>query len=806
MQMHAMMLTICFLLLLIFAPPSQAHLSIPAFPRSVQDSSRDSLFQRAEQSLLSGNIKGAEETFRNLLKVNDDARARVGLGSCLLVQEKWNDAREQFDRALELEPRNVAAQYFAGITYRELGRWRGPFVARGISQSGAYARANDLLTSVIREDSSYQEVLYQHSLLLKDQERYGEALQALCGQLRVKPLFPNGYTALRRLCLAALVEGRASELLAWMPKSFGYLDLYIRAEIARAEGKYSEAERLLTDLIQTSYKTPYQLAYLSLLRICTKEDKPQQLEDLYWRAIRQIRTVAGAALMLEDLKYILTPAEMAEYAGLPLEVKRDQFFAAVWNRRNPTLGSLSNPRLVDHYKRLVYAEEHYYLDRERYSFFYSNGRWPPNFEFQDIGSVYIRLGPPSEVQKASDADARSSVMVPGKLDGATTESWLYRPSDESPSMIFHFAGPEKSFSVGGLAQPVQPSVQTNLMLEASQEGNNVTPFSLDPVSLAPDLAFWDPNYFHLSIGGSAAQRAQERIVENALANWRALSTTERYIPPRKIETFDIPNTISTFRGKTGKTILEIGYAIPGMSLLKEAGDSVRMMKVETGFAVYDRRWRLIASDAETLLVSRQNPESQNQFRFRQVLVKPDTYYVGIYAKPAGLEFQGKSERTVLARDFALRDISASDIQLALEIRPDSMPSIFDKDGLLVVANPSNTFSILRPVYAYLQIYNPARDASGKMKLELNITLKAVKLTGGVLSGVLELFSAKKGDFVASEVERWNRDGSLAKYLALDVHRMEPGLYDLEITINDRLAVKNLSRSVRLVLYKPSFSQ
>jgi hypothetical protein len=184
------------------------------------------------------------------------------------------------------------------------------------------------------------------------------------------------------------------------------------------------------------------------------------------------------------------------------------------------------------------------------------------------------------------------------------------------------------------------------------------------------------------------------------------------------------------------------------------------------------------------------------------LVKPDTYYVGIYAKPAGYEFQAKCERSVLARDYSLRDVSASDIQLALEIRPDTKSSVFNKDGLRVVANPSNSFSVLKTVYAYLQIYNPARDTSGKMKLELDVTLKAVKLTGGGLAGVLRLFSAKQGDFVSSEVERWNRDGSLAKYLALDVHRMEPGVYDLEITINDRLAVQSLSRSVRVELYKP----
>lgn len=745
--------------------------------------------------------------FRNLLKENRGARAHIGLGTCLLSQEKWNDAKEEFERALGLDPQDRAARYFAGIAYRELGKWRGGLTARGISQQAAYARANELLTSVIREDSLHQEVLYQYALLMKDEQRYGEAMKALCGQLRVKPLFVNEYTALRRLCRAALDEGRGSELLSQIPRSMSFLDLFVRAEMSRAEGKYLEAEQLLTELIQTSYRTPYQLAYLSLLRICVKQEKSQQLETLYWRAIGQIRTAAGAALMIEDVKSILKPAEMFEYATLPLDQKRDRFFAAIWNRRNPTPGSPFNPRLVDHYKRLVYAEERYHQDRERYSFFYSSGRWAPNFEFQDIGSVYIRLGPPTEVLKSSDANARSSSFVPGKMDASITETWVYEPSAENPRMMFHFSGSERSFAVGDFTPPAQPTVQTRVIAGARPGEVEQSAAPQAPARLAPDMAFWDPIYFeYANASGARRERAMDRIMNQTVSSWTDMSTSERYVPAKSVASFDIPNVVSSFRAKGGKTLVEIAYVVPGVALLKQAGDSVKQLKVESGFAVYDKQWNKISGDAEMLYVTRDNPASQSPFRFQRVTVKPDTYYVGFHAQPMGLDLIGKTERIVNARDFTSREISVSDIQLAFEIRPDSVLSILNKDGLRVVVNPSNKFSLQKPLFAYLQIYNPARNTVRETKIELDVVLKPAKSSDGLLSGVLNLFTSKKGDFVSSEVERWNSDGALVKYFVLDVQRMQPGPYILEITINDKLAVKTLSRSVYLELYKTTSGQ
>jgi hypothetical protein len=228
--------------------------------------------------------------------------------------------------------------------------------------------------------------------------------------------------------------------------------------------------------------------------------------------------------------------------------------------------------------------------------------------------------------------------------------------------------------------------------------------------------------------------------------------------------------------------------------------------VENGFAVYDTHWRKIFAVAETLTVSRADPKTQAEFRLHRLYVKPDSYYVALFAHPKGVELLGKSELTVRAPDFGGAALTMSDIQLALQIRSDSVRSLFYKDGLRVVVNPTHKHSVQRPLYTYFEIYNAAKDARGRTNLELDMAIRPSNLANGIFSGIASLFGKKEGFFVSSEVERMKPDGALVKYLAIDVTRMQPGEYVLEIRITDKLANEKVTRSVPIEFYGTNASK
>jgi TonB family protein len=769
----------------------------------------DTLILSAERSLADGNMKSAESSYEAAIKLNGDPRGYLGLCKIALIREDWASARNHVDKVLELGPGNIEARYYAAISYRESGRWRlKDGKTQSISVEHAFAGSTEHFQWILQRDSSCRDVLYQYSLLMRDQERFGDAMSGLCSQIRLKPGLAIAWTGMMRLVRAAVHDGRGTEILAHIEAPLEALKSYVRAEELRSKGSLDGSERILQELLETPSNVPSQLFSLSLIRIHAKKGQFQKLEDMYWKAVNEIKGESGAALLFDDIKHVLSPQEIFAFPALPIEQKRDQFFSSVWNRRNPTLASPSNPRLHEHYQRLAYAEENFYLDRERFSFNYERGRPGLDFEFTDKGRVYIRQGPPDEVFREG---------------GSTTyEAWHYRSTDASPEMTFQYFGTEESFSPGSLgsaapslnsSQPYSPWPTrsfgyTNIPKAEAEKEVLHNPMENDiRVKRAEmsDLAFWDPNYFDLwraSLTGDpdVAIRAGNRIIEGRNRDFREALTTERYNSPNTAKVLHLPAAISAFRAGTGKSVLEVAYSIPAVSLLKESGDTLHTMEVETGFAVYDRHWRKIVSVAETLQVSLSDPASNSYYRLHQTQVKPDSYYVAVYAHPFAGNVIAKSEKKVVAPDFWNSGFSMSDPQLAFDIRKEDDFSIFDKEGLRVLVNPLGRQALNRPMYVYFELYNPTEISKQQTDMGLQLDIHPVDSKESIVSHAIGLLAGeKKGYFVTSEADHWKTNKALARYLVVDVTRMQPGRYVLNLTIEDKPSKKSVSRSLEFEL-------
>ena len=100
----------------------------------------------------------------------------------------------------------------------------------------------------------------------------------------------------------------------------------------------------------------------------------------------------------EDVHYIITDQERADFNNLTTDKQRDQFVEDFWDRRNPTPQSSENPYKEEHYRRIAYANTHFAASVPGYR--------------TDRGRFYIMHGPPDSV------DSKSALAPP-------TETWHY---------------------------------------------------------------------------------------------------------------------------------------------------------------------------------------------------------------------------------------------------------------------------------------------------------------------------------------------------------------------------------------------
>ncbi|MEZ5404387.1 MAG: GWxTD domain-containing protein [Bryobacteraceae bacterium] len=103
----------------------------------------------------------------------------------------------------------------------------------------------------------------------------------------------------------------------------------------------------------------------------------------------------------EDVAYIITAKERANFEALRADSDREKFVEEFWRRRDPDPSTPENPAKEEHYRRIAYANER----------FAEPGT--PGWR-TDRGRAYIRNGPPDEIE-----------VHPGKF-----EAWRYRQGVE----------------------------------------------------------------------------------------------------------------------------------------------------------------------------------------------------------------------------------------------------------------------------------------------------------------------------------------------------------------------------------------
>jgi GWxTD domain-containing protein len=127
------------------------------------------------------------------------------------------------------------------------------------------------------------------------------------------------------------------------------------------------------------------------------------------------RLPASACFWLQqDAVYIITPEERCAFLRLETDEERNQFIEQFWYRRASDPTSLDYDFKIEHYRRIVFANEKY-------------GGQLPGWK-TDRGKIYVLFGPPDSVDVNSDhvpGNQTPSQTTKTKTQLHSSEKWRY---------------------------------------------------------------------------------------------------------------------------------------------------------------------------------------------------------------------------------------------------------------------------------------------------------------------------------------------------------------------------------------------
>lgn len=258
------------------------------------------------------------------------------------------------------------------------------------------------------------QAFYLKGISLVNQGDYTQAIPLLYRVFRQAPDFidAQGYSVTYWLGMALRKVGREGEALSVWSQGLSVLNRRQRFDPLAADA-------YIHTVFEEDYDTHYlqaSWAYLELLRSLDASWLNEEARQVVDRHVAQ-------------MEFLLPPT-------LRLQVRPDERKGAVpgfgeklavwWQAQDPVISTPQNERLLEHLKRVIYAEKHYATNRRRSG-------------LDDRGVVYIRLGPPKFTSKIymQDRGINKRTMSPyrSSLELNPNEFWSYRHIGSAPLLF-----------------------------------------------------------------------------------------------------------------------------------------------------------------------------------------------------------------------------------------------------------------------------------------------------------------------------------------------------------------------------------
>ena len=735
-----------------------------------------------------GNIDEALKAFRRTVQLDNNlASGHVGLGMVYArLPNRRLDARRAFRRAAEAEPENADIQYNLGMTYMDQER-SGRLI--GSDRDGRKYFLQAVALDPFHPDAYFQLGRCYDS---PDEPESDKAISAYLRQYRVNPEHNEALLRFANVSHRSERYDLGAEELRALVRDFGDdTPDRIRAMLSQFEvlalGSDQQYDRLQEALE----------SYISQL------DSDEQ--EVY-----------------RDLTHVAPPDELKawEAASGP---ERDAFWQAFWNERDANPATIENERLVEHYRRVMYARIHF-----------SEKRYP----YDRRGEIYVRYGSPDDRRRfvvranedpyksiqssddpAVDAIREQNLQFGYQLQVNRGEVSKILDSDKAKRLGF---GTESKMDE--LRKKMEQALAELAVKQRRKMGSSYMAESWVYVPHKLELFFVD------QMGGGRYDYPLETLTideSSDLTKLPGMASSQDMNHPRRRaaeliarspevyphdfggEPLEYAFDTVSFRGEAGSTEVDLSYSIP----VWQFGD----ITDDKG----DRTW---LDNQVTLRDSVQTPAFSRKFRFGPV-ARPErqpapanqeirgaaytltsnvtapagTFTVAVEMQDEATKRIGVYKKPVSFSDYRGRDLLISDLKLSTGITPATTAGPFVRKGLNVVPNPGRLYARGQSVFVYYEVYNLDMDDDGRTSYE---TLYEITPLG---MPALRNRRARRPDDMQTVMSFFEGEGTTpeeAEYTALDTTNLEAGEYVLTVTLTDRHADQRVSKSVNFLVLEP----
>ena len=753
---------------------------------------------------------------------------KVDAGMVLYQQGRYDEALTTFQQAVSEEKKSAPARSWLGMAWLALGNddealkafrratqldknWAPGHVGMAIVFMRLPNRrldARKALRNAIKADPDNADILYYLGMTYMDQVRTSwligsekDGRRYFQKTVELNPSHPDAYFQLGR-CYDSPPEpehekAMAAYLYQYRVKPDHSESLLRFADVNHRSERYDYGVKQLRGLIwQLGEDVPVRirtmLAQFEVLSLGAEAQSGQLYEALedYVAMLDTDERVA-----YRDLRHVAPPEELQAWESAT-GPERESLWHAFWNERDSNPATIENERLVEHYRRVMYARVHF-----------SGGQQP----YDRRGEIYIRYGPPDDRRRFvfrhyEDPDIPHMLTGNPAVDAIREKNLLtgYRlqlHDSESPLPMMERTvnRVEAAWLIARSEMETQPGyvveswvyVRHDLELffvDMLKDGNFDYP--LKTVSnFTSDMVRQDR--FH------PRQRATELIDRRP----------EVYAHDFGGELLEYAFDAVSFRGDSGSTEVVLSYSIPVWQfgdITDEKGDrtwlnnqvalrdSLQMPALSRAyrFGPIDRPERQagnreLLGSAFTLAANLTTPSGV--FTAAVEMRDEATKRVGVYKKPVSFS------------DYSGGGLLISDLKLSTEITPATGPGPFVRRGLNAVPNPGRLYPRGHLVYVYYEVYNLEMNEDGRTSYE---TLYEITPKG--MPALRNRRARGPGDMqtVMSFFEGEGQAEEEAEFTALDTTDLEAGEYVLTVTLTDRHGDASVSKSVNFMVVEP----
>ncbi len=644
------------------------------------------------------------------------------------------------------------------------------------------------------------------------------------------PAFEGAYRLLGRIYLQTLDYRRAVDAYVLSLQVDPTVDRETVRGLATAyirSGAFEDMEPRVVDSLLVSPREADLLPVVA--HACAARGAP----DLGMQYFGRFLSLASAEerALYQDIGLIASEEERRTYAsteGNP-EARRE-FLVQFWAGRDPDLLTGVNERQLEHYRRVWYARTNF------------SKRVRP---WDRRGEVYIRYGPPdhrarswrlappmsAEVEQVKERIAFNLYGQEAVGQTYTGPVFPIRKQVE-PGMRFDTPSPDIEQRKVPVAEDV--ARQNPIILEADPElpeelakldapSDPTIAQTHSPMAGGEDQTFirWESWVYTRVAGGveivftdewrgggfdyapvpppnpSKANevRRMSRLVEFSpqMVMKRSIVRAPDYYAPGGSEgslTFYYDH--ADFRGRDGKTRLEVYYGIPTANLSKTQDKDTAFVSTGCTAALFDSASGEARQEREESvyrasggLSGRQGDFIPNQLTLE---VEPGTYDLRVQVKDLISGRSGTYRKRLEVEDYRGSVLRVSDLELGWTISIQGGMEKYRKGNLYVLPMTTKTYRQSQNPFIYYEVYNLSRDSQNKARFRLDYTVQSApekgEGMGRFIAGLGRMFAGEGTPEVSVSSEQARMETDLREYFELNLQKVKAGVNRMRLKVTD----------------------